>query len=85
MKGVVDSTWWAELRDMTQSEDLRGVDDEADRYEADRYDVDRYEADRYEADRRARLGCECYIDWRSMRVLIQQFDRRVAAPRRHGA
>ena len=52
MKGVVDSTWWAELRDTTQSEDLRGVDDEA----------DLYEADRYEADRRARLGCECYVD-----------------------
>ena len=69
MKGVVDSTWWAELRDTTQSEDLRGVDDEADLYEADRY-----EADHYEADRRARLGCECYVDWRSMRVLIQQFD-----------
>ena len=71
MKGAVDSTWWAELRDTTQSEDLKGVDDEA----------DRYEADHYEADRRARLGCECYVDWRSMRVLIQQFDRRVAAPR----
>ena len=69
MKGVVDSTWWAELRDTTQSEGLRGVDDEADLYEADRY-----EADRYEADWSARLGCECYIDWQSMRVLIQQFD-----------
>ena len=69
MKGVVDSTWWAELRDTTQSEDLRGVDDEADLYEAGRY-----EADLYEADRRARIGCECYMDWRSMRVLIQQFD-----------
>ena len=76
MKGAVDSTWWAELRDTTQSEDLRGVDDEADLYEADLY-----EAGWYEADRRARLGCECYVDWRSMRVLIQQFDRRVAAPR----
>ena len=76
VEGAVDSTWWAELRDTTQSEDLRGVDDEADLYEADRY-----EADRYEADWSARLGCECYIDWRSMRVLIQQFDRRVAAPR----
>ena len=64
MKGAVDTTWWAELRDTTQSEDLKGVDDEA----------DLYEADRYEADRRARLGCECYMDWRSMRVLIQQFD-----------
>ena len=71
MKGVVDSTWWAELRDTTQSEGLRGVDDEA----------DLYEADLYEADRRARLGCECYVDWRSMHALIQQFDRRVAAPR----
>ena len=69
MKGAVDSTWWAELQDTTQSEGLRGVDDEADLYEADRY-----EADRYEADWSARLGCECYIDWRSMRVLIQQFD-----------
>ena len=59
MKRVVETTWWAELRDTTQSEDLRGVDDEA---------------DLYEADRRARLGCECYVDWRSMRVLIQQFD-----------
>ena len=71
MKGAVDSTWRAELRDTTQSEDLRGVDDEA----------DLYEADRYEADRRARLGSECYVDWRSMSVLIQQLDRRVAAPR----
>ena len=69
MKGAVDSTWWAEVRDTTQSEDLRRVDDEADLYEADHH-----EADRYEADRRARLGCECYIDWRSMRALIQQFD-----------
>ena len=69
MKGTVDSTWWAELRDTTQSEDLRGVDGEADRYEADLY-----EAGWYEADRRARLGRERYIDWRSMRVLIQQFD-----------
>ena len=57
MKGTVDSTWRAELRDTTQSEDLRGVDDEADLYEAGRY-----EADRYEADRRARIGCKCYID-----------------------
>ena len=52
MKGAVDSTWWAELWDTTQSEDLRGVADEA----------DLYEAGWYEADRRARLGCECYID-----------------------
>ena len=64
MKGVVDSTWWAELRDTTQSEDLRGVDDEA----------DLYEADRYEADRSARIGCEYHVGWRSMCVLKQQFD-----------